>query len=656
MRPEGRLEDAAHPKPTSASMLTRSMPTRSMPSATRPLISSMKPTKKSEAAEEPDLRDLNSALLALAEIFPDVRPDVFREMLSNLSAESRLHVVADQLLRYGARWIRGRWRVAANVSSSRILSEVFEARPDQVDHSNELLPPEDKFRSATYKAAARSALRDEFQDLSRTAIEGVLVEQNYSYTNSRPILTGLAAKSWRTSLKSLIRWKKPSSESHFMLVQPKADPKEPPAALRIKETGSTELDAELYQTILQPLLDEKQRQNERVDWELAISLNEEEAISHDTTFECECCFGDVPFESIAFCSTGEHRLCFKCLQNTVSAALYAQAWAKSIDHRRSQLFCFAPTAESCGGCIPNYLTKRAVLQARGGQQIWDALEEKLAKEALQGSKTRLVQCPFCHYAESEDVWYPHGLPRFKPNRMVDLSNFLLLLVVLCSTALLCWQYFWLSLIFPLPQLRPCFERAFKALARRHHLSLRFTCRNPLCAQPSCRICRAAWRDPHKCNEREELTLRTTVEAARSAAMKRVCPKCNLAFVKESGCNKMTCTCGYTMCYLCRQGLGQQPKGLTNPHHDHDYSHFCGHFRSLPGRCWQCNKCDLYREENQDEIVRRAGEVAEKEWRKKMGKKLRSKDREETDLTRYDNGLEGKLQMLVDHLVETYVTC
>ena len=63
--------------------------------------------------ERPDLRDLNTSLEALAAVFPDVQIEVFRELLSNFDGESRLALVADALLKNGATWIKGRWKVAA---------------------------------------------------------------------------------------------------------------------------------------------------------------------------------------------------------------------------------------------------------------------------------------------------------------------------------------------------------------------------------------------------------------------------------------------------------------------------------------------------------------------------------------------------------------
>lgn len=49
-----------------------------------------------------------------------------------------------------------------------------------------------------------------------------------------------------------------------------------------------------------------------------------------------------------------------------------------------------------------------------------------------------------------------------------------------------------------------------------------------------------------------------------------------------------------------------------------YRHFCQHFRPAGGRCAECDKCDLYRGEDEEEVVRRAGERAEREWREREG--------------------------------------
>lgn len=68
-----------------------------------------------------------------------------------------------------------------------------------------------------------------------------------------------------------------------------------------------------------------------------------------------------------------------------------------------------------------------------------------------------------------------------------------------------------------------------------------------------------------------------------------------------------------MCYVCRQGLGKGSEGEGQ-----GYRHFCQHFRPRGGRCFECEKCDLYKGEDEDEVVKRAGERAEREWRVREG--------------------------------------
>ena len=43
---------------------------------------------------------------------------------------------------------------------------------------------------------------------------------------------------------------------------------------------------------------------------------------------------------------------------------------------------------------------------------------------------------------------------------------------------------------------------------------------------------------------------------------RKCYRCEKPFVKEQGCNKMTCECGAQMCYVCKKPVK-------------DYRHFWG---------------------------------------------------------------------------------
>ena len=681
------------------------------PAKDRPSLLSGRSTSHSPSKSHPDLKKLNNCLVALAEVFPNVRPEVFREMLSVFGEESRLEVVSHQLLTHNARWVKGRWRINSKGTSSTILKEIFEAEETAEDKEgdNELVPLQETFRSENYKQGSRAALRAEFGRLvGKSAIEGVLAEQNYSYSLSRPILLGISQRSWRNTLSSFMRWgrsSRPAENKHFMVLWAKTSPGSPINVPTLRPTGCPELDEELHATLLRPLLDTRLRVQEKISSELATLLNEQEAEAVGATFECECCFSDVTFEAMAVCTTGSHVVCFRCIQHAVSEALYGQSWGMSINHERSQVACLAPSSTPCAGCIPHDLTRRAVLQSRGGDRSWAKLESRLAEDAMQMSGVKLARCPFCTYAEIDDIYVPPHAVKYS----LSLSDPMQTLLLLCLTSFFVPMiaiYHFSSFILSLPPLQAILHDALKKLTRKTHLSPRFTCRNLSCARRSCRLCRAVWRDPHTCHESAALSLRTTVEAARTAALKRTCPKCGLAFVKESGCNKMVCVCGYSMCYICRQGLGKKPVPARDDGRRHPaernapdlggvggggnvlgfglrgilgdmanganddqegegegqgYRHFCQHFRPSGGRCAECNRCDLYRSEDEDEIVRRAGERAEKEWRSRQGKKAEAVGTGGSTVRRDEGmeekaGLEGRVQALVDWWVGRVVRC
>ncbi|KAH8730998.1 hypothetical protein GQ44DRAFT_370135 [Phaeosphaeriaceae sp. PMI808] len=92
----------------------------------------------------------------------------------------------------------------------------------------------------------------------------------------------------------------------------------------------------------------------------------------------------------------------------------------------------------------------------------------------------------------------------------------------------------------------------------------FRCQNKKCERTSCRLCDKKTHIPLTCEEAAkngQLTLRHIVEEAMSAALIRQCNSCKHPFVKELGCNKMTCShCSNVQCYVCS-------KNVT------DYNHF-----------------------------------------------------------------------------------
>lgn len=547
-----------------------------------------------------DLLKLNDDLLLLANFFPDIKTEVLRELIIRFPGKSRLQLSVEQLLKYRAEWVKGRWNVP----------------PADLTHG---LPAKELFRSEDYKDATRTTLCGEFRALSRSTVEAVLAENNFSYSHARPVLQELAKKTWRYS---------------FNIFRKKKDHDEPPSYLLeriavagnsavLRSTNCPELDEELRGIFLDPHAVRRRQIQEESDQELAVSLEHVQAEAAEALYECDCCCSDTIFETMSICTDTFHVICFDCIRRTMHEALFGQGWGKSVNNERGTLKCLAPLVDdTCNGCIPQSAVSQALLAAKSGLETLHKFDDRLANESLLKSQMRLVRCPFCSYAEADPSYYSnpsHSLRwHIKPaNTLATIFAFVILIDL--SPLFL----FFGVLISFFSRLRPreIFHASIQNISRRNR-SPRFICRNPSCLRKSCLKCSKPWHDPHTCHEPLLISLRTTVEAARTAAVKRTCPRCGLSFVKESGCNKLTCVCGYAMCYLCRKALGPPANSSlrrAGEEVEEGYRHFCEHFRVNPGKpCTECRKCDLYRAEDEDAIVRRAGEDAERAWRVKEG--------------------------------------
>ena len=546
--------------------------------------------------------ELNDDLVSLARLFPNVQYEVFREILLKFDGDSRLHICIGQLLRNQTQWVNGRWHTP----------------PRSIDEN---VPLDSSFRSAEYKSATQQFLLQEFKYLGRSTIKGVLAENNYSYIQARPTLSDLSNRTWRASIGSLnIFRKRRETDVHPTQLLQKYRKME--GSL---DTGSAELDKELQELFLEPTIRNQRRRQQEKDHRLAEEINEAEARKMEALYECECCCGETTFEKLSSCSTNAHMFCVDCIQRTLNEALFGQGWARSVDPGHGSLKCLAPLADTtCDGCISRSAVRQALLVINTGSETWTRFEDRLAEDSLLKSHLKLIRCPFCQYAE-EDPSYRSASTQAPCWRLKPIKSFTTLLAMLTLIDILPVLMFLVLLFASLRIVRPfhLFQTSIINLTMRYR-SPRFHCRNPECSRASCLKCHKAWHDPHTCHEPLLISLRTTVEAARTAAIKRTCPRCGMSFVKSSGCNKLTCVCGYSMCYLCRSALGA-PSSLENPRARRPlsdvqgYRHFCDHFRIYPGKpCTECDKCDLYKSEDEDAIVRRAGEVAEREWRIKEG--------------------------------------
>lgn len=582
----------------------------------------LRPTYGKDAAEEADLRNLNVSLQTLTDIFPDVQAEVFREMLASFSEESRLQVITEALLKHGDKWVRGRYRMPAEQEEQRetVQKYKYRERDTTKDTRGKPLVLEDTFRSRHYKEAAKQALYQEFKGLSHSTIKAVLAEYNWSYTHARPTLLDLSSKSWRSSITNfLMRRKAPSAKEHPLVLWTAADlrtgRRRTPLLVKTKDD---ELNRELYEQLVVPELAKQRVEQLHEDSQLAWKLHEEEAEQEGEMYDCECCFMPNVLEQMSTCDIDGHYICFRCIRHAINAALYDQGWARNINTELCTLKCIAPvTDRDCQGCIPLGFVRRALLEEKDGDDNMKKLDERFNNEALIKSQLPLARCPFCSYAELDTFALPNANSlttlRPKPRPIVlasltsaSLSELLCFKATQTLVVLLVLVYAALAALFQIPIFAP-----FQSALRRIHLKrrgLRFQCLSPTCSRASCLSCSAPWHDPHTCYSSQLTSLRLTLERATTDAVKRTCPQCNLGFVKSEGCNKLVCLCGYSMCYVCRQGLAEE-----------GYHHFCQHFRERPGEtCKECSKCDLYRVEDEEWVVKRARASAEAEWWESQG--------------------------------------
>jgi E3 ubiquitin-protein ligase RNF216 len=95
----------------------------------------------------------------------------------------------------------------------------------------------------------------------------------------------------------------------------------------------------------------------------------------------------------------------------------------------------------------------------------------------------------------------------------------------------------------LDNLEECPFCNYKAVVASIEEDFEFRCANPECEQVSCRRCRAVTHIPISCEayaKDYKINSRHKVEEAMTAAIVRSCNKCKKQFIKEYGCNKMTC--------------------------------------------------------------------------------------------------------------------
>mmetsp|Transcript_26149 Transcript_26149/g.55601 ORF Transcript_26149/g.55601 Transcript_26149/m.55601 type:complete len:499 (-) Transcript_26149:62-1558(-) len=250
--------------------------------------------------------------------------------------------------------------------------------------------------------------------------------------------------------------------------------------------------------------------------------------------ECQCCFAEYDFEEMVSCRTGGHLFCKVCLQK----------------HTEQRVFGVGNL-----GVKPNPIDGASTKNASKALEILC-----MATDCNSGFNEGQLR-----KACSEKVLKKYDELQFAA--VVDCAH--------------------------IEGIARCPKCNFIAIADGALPPLLFHC--PQCNFKSCKDCGEEYHPGIRCDQvetKDETDGRRVVEEAMTAAKVRTCPRpmCRKKFLKEDGCNKMTCSCGCFVCYVCGKEI---PKSVA-------YKHFC---QTPHCNHKTCGLCPLYADMNAADKVR-----------------------------------------------------
>jgi hypothetical protein len=232
--------------------------------------------------------------------------------------------------------------------------------------------------------------------------------------------------------------------------------------------------------------------------------------------ECQCCFAEHNFEDMVSCRLGGHLFCVTCLQR----------------HTEQRVFGVGNF-----GVRPDAVAN-AIVGANG---------------ARRGRPTSKALEILCMASDCTSGFREEQLRRALSEKLLKKYNELQYVAVIESANM--------------TDVSKCKKCQFMAVRDDALPPLLFHC--PQCSFKSCTECGEEYHPNMRCDQVEsknETDGRTKVEEAMTSALIRTCPRpfCRKKFLKTDGCNKMTCSCGCLVCYVC----GVEIPAIVG------YKHFC----------------------------------------------------------------------------------
>ncbi|KAJ1651343.1 hypothetical protein IWQ61_008068 [Dispira simplex] len=436
------------------------------------------------------------------------------------------------------------------------------------------------FRSLSYRDGAYRRLANAFSMLYRSTIEAVLAENNFDYTTSYHQLDQLRHQVPNTWLATFLK-----------LLPNRPTINECPSMYHLSLLE--DMDQVEHTCAMEQIMADRQ---------VAQQVNQDEYTQCEQLIPCGCCYGDFAFEDLVGCTHG-HLCCGDCVERFVQELTFGQGTSTSTDYVQ----CIGDS-----DCTGHYLL--SALQTCLSQTLYHDYQKYITEQSLQRwqrgiTEEEVLRCPFCHYTVVQPktpmrnlgIWCKHGMwILIHVALAVYFGVIVIPFVQLIMPEDWDWLFLWtlgtvlvtvlLLCVSHMVETGRAFRRCRQVYQRAFYNATRTTvvCQNPACRKSVCPSCQALFTPDHQCGESSQDALRRYVEQAMNEAVKR--------------------TVSYTMCYVCRRDIAKE-----------SYSHFCQHFRIIPGSaCQECSKCDLYRCEDEQTARKRAAERAQQEYLRTMG--------------------------------------